>query len=59
MCSLICMDGVLSDIQAYLKYAYFNNFPGRVITPPYNPPYIKTVPQITARPLHNVQIRST
>jgi pyruvate dehydrogenase phosphatase len=50
-----CLQPTYSLGDAYLKYAYFNNFPGRVVAPPYKPPYIKTVPQITARPLHNIQ----
>ena len=50
-----CLQPTYSLGDAYLKYAYFNHFPGRVVAPPYKPPYIKTVPQITARPLHNIQ----
>lgn len=50
-----CLQPTYSLGDAYLKYSYFNNFPGRVIAPPYNPPYIKTIPQITARPLHQIQ----
>lgn len=46
-----CLQPTYSIGDAYLKYPYFNNFPGRVIAEPYCPPYIRTVPQITARPL--------
>uniref|UniRef100_A0A7S4PIH2 PPM-type phosphatase domain-containing protein n=1 Tax=Guillardia theta TaxID=55529 RepID=A0A7S4PIH2_GUITH len=48
-----CLQPTYSLGDAYLKYPHFNNFPGRVIPDPYKPPYIETIPEITARPLNN------
>ena len=41
-----CLQPTYSLGDAYLKYPYFNNFPGRVIAEPYKPPYIRTAPQV-------------
>jgi len=48
-----CLQPTYSLGDAYLKYPHFNNFPGRVIPEPYKPPYIETIPEITARPINN------
>jgi pyruvate dehydrogenase phosphatase len=50
-----CLQPTYSLGDAYLKYPHFNNFPGRVIAEPYRPPYIRTAPQVTARPLSSVK----
>ena len=44
-----CLQPTYGLGDAYLKYAHFNHFPGRVVPEPYKPPYIRSAPMISVR----------